>query len=287
MHHTIQSLCRAFALATPLLLAAEAHAASPSLSSCGQIFIKAEGECTVYAEGGCEAMCTPVSLNAACAAELRADCDGQCDASASVDCKASCQGGCEAECEVDPGEFDCTAACTADCDADCAGRCNADGNSAECKASCQATCSGHCDAQCTVTPPEADCKARCEASCSGSCDAEANVDCQIDCQADGYATCRADLQGGCEAQCRKPEGAIFCDGQFIDAASVEDCVAAIQAIFKIEVYVDGSAMCEGNTCSAEGEFGCSCTSSASGGDLSLAAIFSLGIAGLALRRRRR
>jgi MYXO-CTERM domain-containing protein len=271
------------AFVTPWLAASEAQAAA-SLSSCGNIFVEGEATCEVYVEGGCTAMCEPVTVQAACAADLKVECDGMCNAEVDVDCSASCMADCSGRCEVDPGSFNCTADCQGSCAADCDGRCAAGDGQAECQASCKATCSGTCDAQCSGTPPEATCEGKCEASCQGSCEAEANVDCQIDCQADGFASCTADVQGGCEAQCQKPEGALFCDGQFVDASNLEECKAALKALFDIEVYAEGSASCEGNTCQAEGEVGCSCT--ADPGAPGLAGLLGFG-ALVAMRRRRR
>jgi hypothetical protein len=86
--------------------------------------------------------------------------------------------------------------------------------------------------------------------------------CQIDCQAGGYAQCRADLQGGCEAQCSKPEGALFCDGQYVDAGNrLDECLNYLEGVLKIDVqgWASGSAECQNGTCTAEGEAGLSCT----------------------------
>lgn len=271
------------ALVTPYLAVSEARAAA-SLSSCGNIFVEAEATCEVYVEGGCTAMCEPVTVQAACAADLKIECDGQCEASASVECSGSCEADCSGRCDVDPGSFNCSADCQASCSADCSGRCAADSDSAQCEASCKATCSGSCDAQCSGTPPEATCEGKCEASCQGSCEGQANIDCQIDCQADGFAECTATVEGGCEAQCSKPEGAIFCDGQYVDAGNLEACKAALKALLDIEVYAEGSASCEGNSCQAEGEVGCSCA--ASDASPGLAGLLGLGML-VGLRRRRR
>ncbi len=283
MTRPISYILGALALVAPLFASNVAQAAS--LSSCGDIFVSGEAECEVLVEGGCTAMCEPLSVQAACAADLRVDCDGQCNAEIEANCDVDCQAGCEGRCDVDPGTFSCTADCQADCSADCSGSCAADSDSARCEASCEATCSGSCDAQCSGTPPSADCKASCEASCSGSCQGKANIDCQIDCQADGFAECQATLEGGCEAQCQKPEGAIFCDGQFVDSSNLQDCIAALKAALGIEVYAEGSASCEGNTCMAEGEVGCTCSAD-DAGNPALAVLFGLGFL-MAARRRRR
>jgi MYXO-CTERM domain-containing protein len=282
MRRISQLFIGALALATPFFFSGEAAAAS--LAACGNIHVEADAECKVEVEGGCTAQCEPVNFQAACAADLSVECAGPCNVSASAECTGSCQGSCEADCEVKPAEFNCTASCQADCSADCSGRCAADSNSAECEASCKGSCTADCDASCKVTPAEADCTAKCEASCSGSCHAEANVDCQIECQASGYADCTANLTGGCKAQCSKPEGAMFCDGQYVDAGNqLEECIAALKAIFNIEA--SGSASCEGNSCMAEGQVSCNC--SADGGDMNLAGAMGLGFVVLVATRRRR
>ncbi|MCY0988704.1 MYXO-CTERM sorting domain-containing protein [Nannocystis sp. ILAH1] len=282
MRRTFSVLLSTLALATPLLLAAEVQAAS-TLAPCGEIFVQGGAECEIYIGPVCEGMCKPVSLTAACAAELRAECAGECNAEASVECVGGCEADCQADCEVDPGEFNCQLECQADCSANCDGHCSASENMAECKGSCEATCSADCDGQCKVTPPEVDCEAKCQAACTGSCDAQADLDCQIDCQAGGYANCRADLEGGCKLHCQRPEGALFCDGQFVDVGDQLDaCVDALKALLEIEVYAEGSASCQGNTCQAEGEIGCQCD--ANGSPAGSVALLGLGL--LAWRRRR-
>lgn len=279
----------AFALA-PQLLSESAHA---GIEVCNNIEISGSAQCEVVVEGGCVAKCTPVSFRAACSAELYAECDGSCTGSATVDCKASCKADCSAKCEVDPGSLDCRASCSANCGAQCDAHCAASANKAECRASCEATCSGECDGGCSGTKPSASCDAKCEASCTGSCDAQANFDCQVNCQAEGFAKCEADLQGGCEAQCTEPDGALFCDGQYIDARDqLRECLNYLEGILKIDVegYASADAECRGNTCSAEAEAGISCAASPVGASTGSWGAFAGVAAGLGLlvaRRRRR
>ena len=65
-------------------------------------------------------------------------------------------------------------------------------------------------------------------SLDGSCTAKANVDCDVSCQATGYANCEAMLTGGCQAQCTTPQGALFCDGQYVDTGNnLQQCISTI------------------------------------------------------------
>jgi len=236
------------------------------LAACGNIDVEASAQCRVEVEGGCLARCEPVQVRAACAADLyvRCETDG-CDVEL-PECQASCDiQGCAARCNVNPGNFSCSAECEGSCEGSCDAECNAtagDGEArARCQASCRATCQGKCDASCRGTPPSAQCEARCQASCQGSCRGRANIRCQADCQARGYATCEAELSGGCRVQCQKPEGALFCNGNYVDAGNnLNDCIDALRAKFAINVDVSarGSAQCSNGVCTAEGEAEASC-----------------------------
>jgi hypothetical protein len=238
-----------------LMLVPSLARAGQGFAACGDIHVEADAQCTIEAEGGCTAQCTPIS----CSAALYAECEGECTGSAEATCEAECDShGCELECEG--GKFDCSAhcqgECKASCSADCEGQCSTSDNAAECKgeceASCKATCQGECDASCDIEKP--DCDVQCEASCKGQCTAKSNLKCQVNCQSKGYAEC----EGGCKAKCKRPEGAMFCDGEFIDdGGNLEECYDALEGWLESHVQVDGSsefeASCEGNTCEAAGK----------------------------------
>ncbi|MBW2527825.1 MAG: hypothetical protein JRI23_26830 [Deltaproteobacteria bacterium] len=250
-----------------------------NINDCGDIHVEASAECTVEVEGGCEAQCTPVSFQASC--------EGRCEA---IQCSASCQGECEAECEVDPPSFTCEAGCEAqcgaDCEASCSGDCEADPGSAscsgECQATCEASCQGSCSANCEGTPGEADCSAKCEGSCEASCTGGCEGSCEVE------------LTGGCEVACQTPEGALFCDGQYVDHnGNMASCIAALNAMLDVEVDASASAACGDGACeaSAEGEVTCGGNSigpkpSSQSLPWYVAGLAALGMAGL-LRRRRR
>jgi hypothetical protein len=270
---------------------ASARPAWAGIEACGDIQIDAEATCTVEYEGGCELQCTPVNVEAACAAELQVDCRGECQVEADVGCEIACNvGECVAQCNIDPPSFECTADCNLRADARCNAVCQSNPNRTECNASCKATYSAECDASCQGTPGSASCEARCEASCDADCRAQASVDCQVDCQSEGYVDCKLEVEGGCEAACSRPDGALFCDGQYVDAGNnLEESIGAIEAALDITVEASGSADCEGNTCTAEGSASASCDIAEPDGRGTPIAAFSalLGTIGLMASRRRR
>lgn len=272
---SLSLLLGAGALAAVSLFSLDARAGG--LDACGDIFVEAGANCEILFEGGCAVQCEPPAFTAVCAAEGAITCGGQCNLDADVECTGSCQASCEAECEVDPATFDCRASCEGSCSGDCSARCDASSNRAECEASCQSTCSAECDASCTLDPGEADCVAQCQGCCTGECRADINLDCQIGCQSDLYIDCKASFQGGCEAQCEQPEGAIFCDGQFIEVSSVANCVAALQDLLDIEFEAEASG-------SASATLNCSVSDEPMRGAGALIGFGLLCLAGIARRR---
>lgn len=266
--------------------------AAALLEECGSIDLNQDVECEVRVEGGCDVLCDPSKLELACSGELYASCRSEhCNVDIDVDCNASCTVDCAAECDLDPGNFSCEGRCEASCEGDCDAQCEASSNRAECAASCRATCSGECGGSCEGERPELACEARCAASCEGQCRAQANVDCQIECQADGYLECKSNMADICEAQCKRPQGVVICDGQFVNAEDVDRCRKAIEAALDIEVEVRGSAdgECSGNQCSGEAKGSVSCAlvppSSRVPNPWGLVALGAVGVLSLSRRRR--
>jgi MYXO-CTERM domain-containing protein len=283
-------LLAALGFVTPLAIANVAHA---GLEACGNIHVEAEAECTV--EGGvtCEGMCTPLAVEAQCAADLTIECRGQCEGelSASAECTGSCEGSCVAECEVEPAEFNCRAQCNADCQGRAEGRCGT--GDSECFAQAEASCEAECSGVCEVEPGTADCEAECQGSCQASCEASATayLDCQAECQGPSFGECTAEVEGGCEVACESEEGAIFCDGSYVDHdGNLQECVSSIEAWIRarVEINYGGEASCSGNECEASGFINCSCTTDPDhlGRDTAILTLAGLFLFGVARRRRR-
>lgn len=264
------------AFAAPLLFADEASAAC-NLSACGDIDVSLDAKCELKVSGGCEAECTP--FNAALTCE--ADCSGGCTLTlpkCEIDCKAGCMG----ECTVNPGSFSCQADCELNIGAKCGAKCSAAADKTQCDASCKATFKAACSADCNVVPPSASCDVKCEAGCKGGCTGEANLDCQVKCQ----GGCVAEVSGGCKVACKTPEGALFCDGQFIDhGGNLKNCTDALKNC-SIEVTVYADAQCAGGTCEAKAGFSCNAAPSSPAGSAPWMALGTV-IAGIALSASRR
>lgn len=213
--------------------------AQSGLDACGNIWIEANAECEVEPPGvDCETMCTPLRFEAACAQDLSIQCQGQCDVDVSTELP-ECQTSCETECTQDPTRYDCHTSCEARCGAGCSASCSGGAGGGHCEASCQASCALNCDTECTELPPTYTCVDICEHSCRGSLKAELSVDCQMGCQTNLWEDCELRMEGGCTTDCTVEDGALFCDGQFVDHDNnLEECIDALR---NLDITVDWEA----------------------------------------------
>lgn len=261
------------ALAAPVLLLSSTALAQNN--PCGAFDFSQGMSCEILVEGGCTAECEPINFVATC--------EASCTASADVSCTGGCSVDCEAACTLDPGSFDCQADCEASCSDDCDQQCALRDDADDCKSICGGACTSRCHAKCDVVAPSADCTAKCQASCDASCTASANVNCQADCS--------ASISGGCTAQCTEPTGAIFCNGQYVDAEDVDQCIAFLASNFNIEVDVSGRVTCDETGCTGELTANCGICSVGSNSNTpeNAALAFGVGLLGVsaAFARRRR
>lgn len=263
----MKNFTRLVSVSSALFAFFTAALASADENPCGKFDFSSGIDCTVEIKGGCMAQCTPVNFEVACS--------GGCTASADISCTGDCEVQCNAQCN--PAQLDCTAGC----DAECESRCNAECTLDDCSEECAATCNADCSASCTGTA--ASCQANCQECCHGACTATANINCDVDCY--------ADLRGGCEVQCERPEGALFCNGQYVAASDVNACIEYIQQNWdgKVDVSARGEVTCDLSGCVGTGDAQigwCSVSSPgvAAGGTGAVAAA-ALALGALARRRR--
>ena len=161
--------------------------------------------------------------------------------------------------------------CEQDCDAACDGA-----EPGECRSTCSHNCGEKCEqAECRDDDQAAACAPKCTTSCEGACRARASGDCQRSCQSQQFPACKTELVDRCHEACAQAGGAIFCGGQFLDAASVHACADELEE--ERLAHIDVGAAADG-----EGASGCSV---ARGGSGPFGLLVSLGALGLPRRRR--
>jgi hypothetical protein len=85
-----------------------------------------------------------------------------------------------------------------------------------------------------------ECMPTCTTACGASCTAKANVECQLSCQETSYVECEEKMVEKCETDCKQTGGAIFCDGQFVNADNADSCADELEAEVKIEIDIDAA-----------------------------------------------
>ena len=210
-----------------------------TITPCGNFNFAAGATCKIEVSGGCTADCSPLSFEAACT--------GMCNASSNTTCVDDCGTTCIAMC--DPAALDCFVGCHAECDDPTIAACKQKHPTDDCAKTARAQCDVHCKDSCQVPP--SNCQEHCTKCCTGSCTTQVNFDCDF--------SCFADVRGGCEVQCQKPEGGIFCNGQYVHTSDVAACIRylATQGI-NVDVSAQGSARCDLHGCdSVTSSKGCS------------------------------
>lgn len=259
-------------LALPALLFTMEARADDASTPCGRFDFSGGLSCRVEVSGGCTADCTSLKLEAACS--------GGCSATADTTCVNDCGTQCVAMC--DPQLLDCFAGCHSECDQPTMQDCQTKHAGEDCLTAARSQCDIHCKDACQVPP--SNCQEHCTKCCTGSCTTQVNFDCDF--------SCFADVRGGCEVQCQKPEGAIFCNGQYVHASDVQACIAylATQGI-DVDVSARGSVKCDLNGCSGVGDIagtGCAAApQSRLGGGAAAGALLLFGMTAVAARARRR
>jgi hypothetical protein len=230
------------ALLGSLLWFADTSPARAALNECGGIFLSADSKCEYREKEQCMTECTTATVETACVAQIYTTCQNQCTTTASASCESSCSQGCTTECQTEvatPQPPSCMELCASDCEHTCQ-----DGGKGERGGCCSHTCNAHCEDKCKNSPaattkPE-ECTTTCMNACSGSCTAQVNVQCQLDCQTNTYTQCQTELVQTCETKCMDDGGAIFCDGQFVNASNANSCSSELKTKFNFDIKVAAS-----------------------------------------------
>jgi len=236
------------------LFAPPAHA---DLKACGGIFLSGDAACEYRPKEECMTECKTVAVEQSCVAKVYDSCETSCTTSATTECQSSCSSTCVDDCTTSTTEEkgpSCMDLCLADCDAadgdsHCAaskfqhacGRCQAH----NCEKRCQEKC-GDAEAPKKVTSVT-ECMPTCTNACSASCSAKVNTQCQVDCQEKTYTECQDQMVQECQTECKDKGGAIFCDGQFVNAANANSCADELRAKLEIDIDIDATVKTVGTT----------------------------------------
>jgi MYXO-CTERM domain-containing protein len=124
-------------------------------------------------------------------------------------------------------------------------------------------------------------------ACSGTCTSTAETTCQVDCQTIQWESCQTTVREKCHTDCTDKGGAIFCDGQFVNAANLKDCAIDLSAQLSIDIDVSINVDTHVDT-NGDGkteEVGCAVRAPATPGSSVFWAVAGLFGVGLARRRR--
>jgi hypothetical protein len=236
------------------LITPPAHA---DLKACGGIFLSGDAACEYRPKEECMTECKTVAVEQSCVAQVYDSCQTSCTTSATTECQNSCTTSCVDECTTTTTEeagTSCMDLCLSDCDAadgdsycgaskfkNACGRCK----SHNCEKRCQAKC-GDAEAPKKITTVT-ECMPTCTNACSASCTAKVNTQCQVDCQESTYVQCQDQMVQHCETECKDKGGAIFCDGQFVNADNADSCADELLAKLEIDIDIDATVKTVGTS----------------------------------------
>jgi hypothetical protein len=137
--------------------------------------------------------------------------------------------------------------CLNDCEEDAEDYCASSKFRNACGRCKKHTCEKRCEDKCGDATEQVkvtsttECMPTCTNACSASCTAKVNTQCQVDCQERTYTQCEQQMVEQCETTCRDKGGAIFCDGQFVNASNAESCADELYSKLSIEIDLEGAA----------------------------------------------
>ncbi|MDB4989965.1 MAG: uncharacterized protein JWN04_5143 [Myxococcaceae bacterium] len=220
-----------------MLLSLGAATARAELTECGGIYLSSDSKCEYRKQQECTTTCMPETVQTSCVAKVYKGCETSCNVSSSSTCTSGCSASCTTDCQTQaatPTPKDCMGLCVSGCQDDCK-------QGGEHGACCSHNCSERCEHECKGMPAPvaqpAQCGTTCTNACAGSCTAQANTDCQIACQDQMYTECQTEEIQVCQTTCMDGDGAIFCDGQYVDADDRTSCAKQLKSDLKIDVAV--------------------------------------------------
>lgn len=274
------------------LLPSTAHA--KALDKCGGIFLSASSACEFKPVQECKTTCSTTSVEQVCAQKTYTMCGASCTTTDTTACTTTHADSCSKECDsisTKSSHEVCTSECGSNCTSDAVSKGHFGGDSDKCGKNCSHDCDSQCDT-CSSTDQTTDCMTKCMSVTDHECTEEVNRDCVLSCQTDNYTSCETDTVNTCNTTCQDKGGALFCDGQFLEASNLQDCADQLAAefSFNIDVTAQVAVTADGAVTTTNND-GSKTTTKCSFGPpapgKSGMALGALAMLGLAMARRRR
>jgi hypothetical protein len=228
------------------ILPTTAHA--KALDQCGGIFLTADSKCEFKPVQDCMTTCATTSVEQACAQKTETMCSGNCTTTDTTSCTQTHTDSCMKECDtiVSKSSHDvCTSECTDNCTGDAVSKGHFGGDMGKCHQNCGQDCDTDCDS-CSTTDQSTDCMTKCMSVVQNECTEEVNRECVLSCQTDNYTSCETDTVNTCTTSCHDKGGALFCDGQFIDASDIKSCADQLATEFSFNIDLSAMVAVSGN-----------------------------------------
>ena len=285
----ITSGLSAFALLAGVLLVPHA-AQAKALDQCGGVYLSASSQCEFKPIQECQTTCSTTSVEQVCAQKTYTTCSQSCTTTDIESCTKTRTDSCSKQCETISTQSShdvCVSECSDNCTSSAVSKNHFGGDHNKCHANCAHDCNVQCESSST-SDQTTDCETKCLSVVENECKEEVNRDCVLDCQTENYQDCETQTVETCNTTCKDKGGAIFCDGQFISASSLQDCAdqLASEFSFNIDVSVHASVTATNNGDGSKSSTNCSFSPPTRGqGGLAVGALALLGVA-LTRRRRR-
>ena len=228
------------------VLPSSAHA--KALDKCGGIFLSAASSCEFKPIQDCQTTCSTTSVETVCAAKTSTMCSASCTTTDTTACVKTRTDSCSKECSTITSKSShdvCVSECTDDCTSDATSKGKFNGDNGTCGKACSHNCSEQCDS-CSTTDQQTDCMTKCTSIVQNECVEEVNRDCELDCQTTNFESCQTDTVNTCNTSCTDKGGAIFCDGQFLEASNLQDCADQLAAEFSFNIDVTAHVAVSGD-----------------------------------------
>lgn len=279
----------AFTASVLLLGLSPSTAHAKALDKCGGIYLTSASHCEFKPVQQCETTCSTTSVDQVCAQSTYNMCSASCTTTDTTSCTQSRSEACSMECDTIVNKSSrevCVEECSDDCTSEAISKHHFGGDANRCSQSCKHDCNVQCE-RCSETDQTTDCMTKCTSVVENECLEQVNRDCVLSCQTDNYTTCETDTVNTCNTTCKDKGGAIFCDGQYINASNLQDCAdqLAEEFSFNIDIDVDATVTTTVNGTKKTAKANCSFGPASPGSEGML--VGALAVLGLAIARRRK